>query len=62
MLREILMQEPGTEEERHAQRRLREMHDLFDLFAGWYSDVQRLETERLIQLLTLAPRSRRSWT
>ncbi|GJD47318.1 hypothetical protein OPKNFCMD_0024 [Methylobacterium crusticola] len=53
MLREILMQEPRTEEERHAQDRLREMHDLFELFSGWYSDVQRLETERLVQLLTL---------
>ena len=47
------MQEPGTEEERHAQARLREMHDLFELFAGWYADVRRLDTERLVQLLTL---------
>ncbi|ACL58253.1 GbsR/MarR family transcriptional regulator [Methylobacterium nodulans] len=56
LLREILMQEPQTGEERHAQSRLREMHDLFELFAGWYSDVRRLETERLIQLLTLGAR------
>ncbi|MEH3064298.1 GbsR/MarR family transcriptional regulator [Methylobacterium sp. NMS14P] len=53
LLRELLMQEPGTEEERHAQARLREMHDLFELFAGWYADVRRLDTERLVQLLTL---------
>jgi DNA-binding transcriptional regulator GbsR (MarR family) len=53
LLRELLMQEPATEEERHAQARLREMHDLFELFAGWYADVRRLDTERLVQLLTL---------
>jgi DNA-binding transcriptional regulator GbsR (MarR family) len=53
LLREVLMQKPGTPEERHAQNRMREMHDLFELLTGWYDDVQRLETERLIQLLTL---------
>ncbi|KNY22218.1 GbsR/MarR family transcriptional regulator [Methylobacterium sp. ARG-1] len=53
LLRELLMVEPGTEAERHAQARLREMHDLFELFAGWYADVRRLDTERLVQLLTL---------
>jgi hypothetical protein len=29
------------------------MHDLFELLTGWYADVRRLETERLVQLLTL---------
>ncbi|AIQ93373.1 MULTISPECIES: GbsR/MarR family transcriptional regulator [Methylobacterium] len=53
LLRELLMQDAATEEERHAQERLKEMHDLFELFAGWYADVRRLETERLVQLLTL---------
>lgn len=53
MLREILMEEAGTAEERHAQARLKEMHDLFELFSGWYTDIRRLETDRLIQLLTL---------
>jgi len=53
LLREVLMQQPRTDEERHAQARMREMHDLFELLTGWYADVQRLETERLVQLLTL---------
>lgn len=53
LLREVLMQTPGTPEERHAQTRMREMHDLFELLTGWYTDVQKLETERLTQLLTL---------
>lgn len=53
LLREVLMQEPASTEERHAQDRMKEMHDLFELLTGWYADVQRLETERLVQLLTL---------
>jgi len=53
MLREALMQEPGSVEERHAQARLREMHELIELLCGWYGDVRGLETQRLVQLLTL---------
>jgi len=53
MLRELLMQKPGSAEERHAQSRMKEMHDLIELLCGWYDDVRRLETERLVQLLTL---------
>jgi DNA-binding transcriptional regulator GbsR (MarR family) len=53
MLRELLMRSPDSEAERHAQERMREMHELIELMTGWYADVQKLETERLIQLLTL---------
>ena len=53
LLREILMEEPQTEEERHAQKRLQEMYDAFELFSTWYSDVRHLDTERLVRLLTL---------
>jgi len=53
MLREALMQEPGSPEELHAQARLQEMHELIELLCGWYGDVRGLETKRLVQLLTL---------
>jgi DNA-binding transcriptional regulator GbsR (MarR family) len=53
MLRELLMQHPASDEERHAQTRMREMHELIELLTGWYADVQKLETERLVQLLSL---------
>jgi DNA-binding transcriptional regulator GbsR (MarR family) len=53
MLREVLMQSPAGADEIHAQARMREMHDLFELLTGWYADMRRLETEQLIQLLTL---------
>lgn len=56
LLRETLMHEPASDEERHAQARMREMHELIELLVGWYDDVRRLETERLVQLLTLGAR------
>ncbi len=53
MLRELIMQSPDSDAERHAQSRMREMHELIELMTSWYADVQRLETERLVQLLSL---------
>jgi len=53
MLRQALMQSPVAAEERHAQAKLEQMHDLIELLDGWYGDVRKLETDRLMQLLTL---------
>jgi len=53
ILREILMQTPGTAEERHAQARMGEMHGLIEQLTTWYEDVKQLETERLAMLLSL---------
>ncbi len=43
VLRELLMRSPDSEAERHAQSRMREMHELIELMTGWYGDVQKLE-------------------
>lgn len=53
MLRDVMLQKPGSPEDEYAQGRMAEMHDLIEQFTGWYEDVQRLETERLVQLLSL---------
>jgi DNA-binding transcriptional regulator GbsR (MarR family) len=53
VLRELLMRTPVTPEEQHAQARLKDMHELIELLTNWYADVQRLETDRLVQLLSL---------
>ena len=53
MLRDVLMETPGSQEERHAQMRMREMHDLIELLVGWADDVQRLDNNSLMRLLTL---------
>jgi DNA-binding transcriptional regulator GbsR (MarR family) len=53
VLREILMQEPGSENERYAQQRMGEMHGLIERLTTWYEDVKQLETDRLATLLSL---------
>ncbi|MCI5046632.1 MAG: GbsR/MarR family transcriptional regulator [Aquisalinus sp.] len=55
-LREALMEDPATEEDAHAHARMAEMHELIELLTGWYDDVSRIETERLIQLFKLGSR------
>ncbi|NKE44353.1 GbsR/MarR family transcriptional regulator [Roseomonas frigidaquae] len=56
VLRELLMQTPGSVEERHAQQRMAEMHGLIEQLTTWYDDVKKLETERLASLLALGAR------
>lgn len=56
MLRELLMQTPANADESHAQNRMREMHDLIELLTRWYGDVQGLDTDRLVMLLSLGAR------
>lgn len=53
VLREIQMQEPENDVERHAQKRMAEMSELIENLTKWYDDVKKLETERLATLLTL---------
>lgn len=53
VLRELLMQNPAMADEQHAQEKMREMYEMIEMLCGWYDDVRRLETDRLIQLLSL---------
>jgi DNA-binding transcriptional regulator GbsR (MarR family) len=53
MLRDALLESPGNADDQHAQRRMREMHDLIELVTGWFADVQRLEPETLKRLMRM---------
>jgi len=53
MLRDVLMETPTSPEERHAQEKMRDMHELIELLTGWADDVQRLPNQDLMQLLKL---------
>jgi DNA-binding transcriptional regulator GbsR (MarR family) len=53
VLRDLLMVEADTPEERFAQERLSAMHGLIEQVNDWYDDVKRLDTERLVALLSL---------
>jgi len=51
MLRMALLETPGTEAERYAQERMRQMHELIDRLMTWFDDVQKLAPETAMQLM-----------
>ncbi len=51
MLRGAMLVTPATEDDRHAQARMKQMHDLIEMATLWFNDVQRLEPETLKQLM-----------
>lgn len=53
LLRDTLMADPCDEQERHAQQRMRDMHELIELATGWFDDVQRLSPDTLASLMRL---------
>ncbi|WP_090138969.1 GbsR/MarR family transcriptional regulator [Limnohabitans sp. DM1] len=53
MLRSALLETPSTDAERHAQQRMREMHDLIDRLMTWFDDVQKLAPETAMQLMSM---------
>jgi DNA-binding transcriptional regulator GbsR (MarR family) len=56
MLRDAILEQPSNAEDAHAQRRMREMHDLIELVTGWFSDVQRLDADTLKRLMRMGSR------
>lgn len=53
MLRSVIMEQPSSEEEKHAQVKMQEMHDLIEMLTEWYQDMQKMETDRLVNLLKM---------
>jgi len=53
MLRSVILETPATRAEEYAQGKMREMHELIEMLTGWYEEMQKMETERLISLLKL---------
>jgi DNA-binding transcriptional regulator GbsR (MarR family) len=53
MLRAAIIQAPTTAEDKHAQTRMKAMHDLIEAVTRWFDDVQRLEPATLLQLMKL---------
>lgn len=51
MLRMALLQQPANDADRHAQERMRQMHDLIDRLLTWFDDVQKLAPETAMQLM-----------
>ncbi|MDT9001383.1 GbsR/MarR family transcriptional regulator [Paucibacter sp. APW11] len=53
MLRNALLEQPSSEEDRIAQERMRGMHDLIELMSNWFDDVQRMDSQTLAQLMKM---------
>ena len=53
MLRSALLVTPDNEAERHAQARMREMHDLIERLMSWFDEIQKLQPETAMRLMDL---------
>lgn len=53
MLRNALLEEPSTAEDRLALERMRGMHDLIELTTTWFDDVQRMDQQTLSRLMKM---------
>lgn len=51
MLRMALLDEPASDADRHAQERMRQMHELISRLMTWFDDVQKLSPETALQLM-----------
>jgi DNA-binding transcriptional regulator GbsR (MarR family) len=59
MLRNALLETPTTDEDRHAQQRMKSMHDLIELMTNWFDDVQRLDAQTLATLMKMGAKVQR---
>ncbi|MEQ8367725.1 MAG: GbsR/MarR family transcriptional regulator [Roseicyclus sp.] len=53
-LRELEMQGPAGDN--YAEARIAELREMIELMTGFYADMEKLETERLVKLMTLGSR------
>ena len=53
-LRELEMQGPAGDD--YAEARIAELREMIELMTGFYADMEKLETERLVQMMTLGSR------
>lgn len=56
LLRESLMAEPVSADDRYAQQRLQAMHDLIEQLSNWTDEMSRLPPRTLVRLLRMGRR------
>jgi len=52
-LRNLLLETPANSEEEFAQQRMRDMHELIEMLTLWTTEIQRLDSTRLVKLSKL---------
>ncbi len=53
MLRDAMLAAPAHADDKYAQERMQEMHELIELATGWFNDIHRLSPETLENLMRL---------
>jgi len=53
VLRDLLMDEPGNDNEAHAQAKMREIHDLLEMVTDWSQELQKMKPEKVRTLMKL---------
>ncbi|MPV85687.1 GbsR/MarR family transcriptional regulator [Ostreibacterium oceani] len=53
MLRSVIMETPASETEKQAQEKMKAMHDMIEMLTDWHAEMQKMETEKLINLLKM---------
>ena len=53
MLRDALLETPGSPEDKHAQDRMRQMHALIEQLTDWFAEMHRLSPQMLERLMGL---------
>lgn len=59
MLRNALIEQPTSDEDRIAQERMKGMHDLIELMTTWFDDVQHMDSKTLAQLMKMGSKVQR---
>jgi DNA-binding transcriptional regulator GbsR (MarR family) len=57
MLRDALLESPNSSEEKFAQERMRQMHDLIEQLTEWMADVRKLSPSTLERLMSLGAKA-----
>ncbi len=53
VLRDVLMEAPQNDQEKYAQQRMSEMHELIEMVTIWSEELQRLSSDQLQTLMKL---------
>lgn len=53
MLRTSLLETPTSEQEKHAQKKIKEMHDFMETMSSWFDDVNKMNPATLIKIMKM---------
>lgn len=55
VLRDILLEQPANSDEQVAKDKIMEMHNMIEMITEWYQQFQKMDNERMQQMMSMAP-------